>query len=187
MMKNGADRNQCLCFDFFFSCLQKSKADNKYFSAMRAKDAVENDRRVALRNVERQVKVIERYAEAEKTFAAQLSVHEKEVSILRRNLTAHASKVAELERDVSNGRARETEAHNARTQAEERALHFGSLADEQQKEKNKQIEKIARLEKELENAKKMAAGAGSSDKRKKSNGGDKDSTVDYLNVSRLFE
>lgn len=39
---------------------------------MRAKDAVDNERKVALRNVERQVKVIERYSEAEKTFAAQL-------------------------------------------------------------------------------------------------------------------
>lgn len=152
---------------------------------MRSKDAVDNDRRVALRNVERQVKVIERYAEAEKTFSAQLSVHEKEVTILRRNLAAHADRVAELERDVSNGRARETEAHNARTQAEERALHFGSLADEQQKEKNKQIEKIARLEKELESAKRIAAGVGSSDKKKKNKSADEDSTVEYLNVSRV--
>jgi len=51
---------------------QKAKADNKYFAAMRTKEAVEVERKVAQRNVEKQIKVLEKLSESERNLTNQL-------------------------------------------------------------------------------------------------------------------
>lgn len=56
----------------FRSLSQKAKADNKYFAAMRTKEAVEVERKVAQRNVEKQSKVLEKLSESERNLMNQL-------------------------------------------------------------------------------------------------------------------
>lgn len=51
---------------------QKAKADNKYFGAMRQKEAAEAERKAIARTVEKLQKAVERFNEAEKGFAAKL-------------------------------------------------------------------------------------------------------------------
>lgn len=51
---------------------EKAKADNKYFAAMRQKEAVEGEKRGAMRLVEKQVHAIDRLSANEKNLAGQL-------------------------------------------------------------------------------------------------------------------
>lgn len=53
-------------------CVQKAKADNKYFAAMRDRESVDLERKNAIRNLEKQGKVIERLADSEKTLQQQI-------------------------------------------------------------------------------------------------------------------
>jgi len=52
--------------------LQKAKADNKYFQAMRAKEGIEAECRTAQRSVEKQLKMLERAQEVEKNLNVQI-------------------------------------------------------------------------------------------------------------------
>lgn len=47
------------------SCPQKAKADNKYFATMRIKDQLEHEKKTLARTLEKQNKVIEKYADSE--------------------------------------------------------------------------------------------------------------------------
>lgn len=163
---------------------EKAKADNKYFAAMRAKDAVENDRRTALRTVERQVKVIERYAEAEQHFASQLAVHEREVTALRKTVSGYAARIAELERDLKTSRMREAENQQYKTHAEEKLQQCVAQAEQEKAHRLRVEEKFHKMERDLEKAKKQAAQAASvatgSNGGKASKKNMADSEVDFL-------
>lgn len=52
--------------------IQKAKADNKYFAAMRDRESVEIERKTAIRNLEKQAKVVERLADGEKNLQQQI-------------------------------------------------------------------------------------------------------------------
>lgn len=51
---------------------QKAKADNKYFGAMRQKEAAEAERKACSRTVEKLQKAIDRFTEAEKGFVSKI-------------------------------------------------------------------------------------------------------------------
>lgn len=51
---------------------EKAKADNKYFQAMRSKEAVDVECKTAQRSVEKQLKLLERAREVEKALTAQI-------------------------------------------------------------------------------------------------------------------
>lgn len=51
---------------------EKAKADNKYFQAMRTKEAIEGECRTAQRSVEKQLRLLERAQEVEKGLNAQI-------------------------------------------------------------------------------------------------------------------
>lgn len=51
---------------------EKAKADNKYFQAMRTKEAIEAECRAAQRSVEKQLRLLERAQEVEKGLNAQI-------------------------------------------------------------------------------------------------------------------
>lgn len=155
---------------------EKSKADNKYFAAMRAKDAVDNEKRSALRTVERQVQVIERYAEAESHFASQSAAHEREVTSLRKMISGYSTRIAELERDLKTSRMREGESSQYRAHAEEK-MQFHIAEAEQEKARRVRIEEqFGKMERDLEKVKRQlaasASGGSGSGKmgNKKSNG-----------------
>lgn len=161
---------------------EKSKADNKYFGAMRAKDAVENERRVALRNIETQLKVIERYAEHEASFVQSVARHEAEVTGMRKLLEQQATRIAELERDLEASIRRERTAGSEKANAEQVSLKRNEEWTDESRRRAEAEERVAKLERELERAKKQIAASGS---KKKSGGGSSgdDIQIEYLNVS----
>lgn len=138
---------------------EKAKADNKYFAAMRAKDALENDRRAVLRTVERQVKVIERYAEQEAQFTQHLINHEREVTSMRRMISGYTARIAEIERDLRTSRMRESESTQYRAHAEERLQVAISEAEAEKAKRVRLEEQFAKIEREIEKAKKQASAA----------------------------
>ncbi|WWC94925.1 hypothetical protein V866_001777 [Kwoniella sp. B9012] len=62
---------------------EKAKADNKFFSAMRAKEAVEAEWKLAQRTVEKQLKLLERAAEVEQHLRVQVTANEKGTTSLK--------------------------------------------------------------------------------------------------------
>jgi E3 ubiquitin-protein ligase BRE1 len=54
---------------------QRAKLENKFFAAMRDKEAVENERKNLARNAEKQTKVIEKLTAVERSLQAQLVRH----------------------------------------------------------------------------------------------------------------
>ncbi|WVF72955.1 E3 ubiquitin-protein ligase BRE1 [Kwoniella sp. CBS 6097] len=62
---------------------EKAKADNKFFSAMRAKEAVEAEWKLAQRTVEKQLKLLERAQEVEQHLRAQIAANEKGMTSLK--------------------------------------------------------------------------------------------------------
>ncbi|KAG1809354.1 BRE1-domain-containing protein [Suillus subaureus] len=54
------------------SAHEKAKADNKYFAAMRDRESVEIERKNAIRNLEKQAKVVERLVDSEKNLQQQI-------------------------------------------------------------------------------------------------------------------
>lgn len=52
--------------------VKKAKADNKYFAAMRQKEAAEAECKAAARALEKLQKAVERFTEAEKSASAKL-------------------------------------------------------------------------------------------------------------------
>ena len=55
-----------------FIDMQRGKSENKFYAAMRDKEALENERKNLTRNIEKQTKVIERLQESERNLALQV-------------------------------------------------------------------------------------------------------------------
>ena len=51
---------------------QRGKSENKFYAAMRDKEAIETERKNLSRNLEKQAKVMEKLQESEKSFAVQV-------------------------------------------------------------------------------------------------------------------
>lgn len=139
--------------------MEKAKADNKYFGAARAKDGVEGELRTAKRTVEAQGSALEGMKRAEEGFKVQATMHEREVTQLRRIVAACQQRQAEVERDLAAARAREHDAVQARRGVEER-LNAALAEAEQEKGKRQRLaESQSKLERDAERAKKAAATA----------------------------
>ena len=65
---------------------EKAKADNKYFQAMRTKEAIEAECRTAQRSVDKQARLLEKALEVEKTLQAQVALQEKALTGLKNEL-----------------------------------------------------------------------------------------------------
>ncbi|KAG6903108.1 hypothetical protein C0995_006295 [Termitomyces sp. Mi166 len=81
---------------------EKAKSENKYYAAMRDKDAVSAETTRLQRNVEKQNKVVERLVDAEKNLTAQLSNLEKELATVRTASLAYKEKVETLNATVTH-------------------------------------------------------------------------------------
>lgn len=158
---------------------EKSKADNKYFAAMRAKDALEAELRTLARSAERQSKVIERYTDTEKGQQTQLMQAEKEVSALRRALQTHATKLAEHDRDRAVLRRRLGDAERAKASAEASAAQQLAAAHEERGARVRAEERAAILDKEASRLRRRLADRDAGGVRKRS-GGEEDTHLAYL-------
>ncbi|WFD32101.1 RING-type E3 ubiquitin transferase [Malassezia sp. CBS 17886] len=160
---------------------EKSKADNKYFAAMRAKDAVDTEKRALARTSERQAKAIERYGETEKALSAQLVHAEKETTALRRGLQTHAAKLAELDRDRAVLQHRLAAAERARAAADATAVQQTAGANDAAGAQRRAEERVAALDREVTQLKRRVAHAAPSPGAGRRRG-DNDTHLAYLDV-----
>ena len=65
---------------------EKAKADNKYFQAMRTKEATEAECRTAQRSVEKQARLLEKALEVEKALQGQVAAQEKALTGMKNEL-----------------------------------------------------------------------------------------------------
>ncbi|KAJ6499055.1 BRE1 E3 ubiquitin ligase-domain-containing protein [Mycena sanguinolenta] len=84
------------------SGLDKAKSDNKFFAAMRDKEAIENERKILSRNQEKQFAMIERLQEMERNLSQQVMSLDKDLCQMRRQYEARTMEVY-----VSNKELRE--------------------------------------------------------------------------------
>ncbi|KAF9454051.1 BRE1-domain-containing protein [Macrolepiota fuliginosa MF-IS2] len=66
------------------SAMDKAKAENKYYAAMRDKEALEIEKKSFVRMLEKQGKAVEKLVDTEGTLQAQISLLEKETSTQKR-------------------------------------------------------------------------------------------------------
>lgn len=67
--------------------LQKAKADNRYFAAMRAKDGLDAETKTAQKTVDRQNKLLEKAQEVERNLQAQVVAQEQAITKLKTTMT----------------------------------------------------------------------------------------------------
>ncbi|KAJ9475128.1 E3 ubiquitin-protein ligase BRE1 [Pseudozyma hubeiensis] len=165
---------------------EKSKADNKYFSAMRAKDAVDADLRMAKQVHERQQKTIEAFTETERNFAAQLGVHEKQVTAFKKTTDVHVRRIETLERELELAQSRLAESVRTKEAASDSAKELINTANVEKDQRKRAEERIVRLEKDLESSKrqlaKAAASAAKNKGRRDTDAGEGGSERDFLNA-----
>lgn len=139
---------------------EKAKADNKYFAAMRAKDALDAEKRALTRSAERQTKVIERYMDTERALQAQIQLAEKEVTALRKSVHTQATRLHEAERDASVLRRRHAESERARHAAEASVAQHLQAASREQAACQHAEERAAALEREAGRLRRRVAETG---------------------------
>ncbi|PPQ99442.1 hypothetical protein CVT24_005249 [Panaeolus cyanescens] len=81
------------------SCLDKAKSDNKYFAAMRDKEAVDNERKNLARTLEKQSKVVDRLTEVEKQLRHQILSCQTELSQHKKLVNETRNRIAVLEKE----------------------------------------------------------------------------------------
>ncbi|CDW99153.1 hypothetical protein [Sporisorium scitamineum] len=138
---------------------EKSKADNKYFSAMRAKDAVDAELRTAKQVHERQQKTIEMFADVERNYTAQLGLHEKQVTTFKKVVDAHSRRIEELQRELELAESRLAESARTKEATSESAKELINTANVEKDQRKRAEERIVRLEKDLESSKRHLARA----------------------------
>ncbi|KAG5353505.1 hypothetical protein C0989_006319 [Termitomyces sp. Mn162] len=98
---------------------EKAKSDNKYYAAMRDKDAVSAETTRLQRNVEKQNKVVERLVDAEKNLTAQLSNLEKELAAIKTVSLVYKEKAETLDISVAHWSRRYEAEHQRVNEASE--------------------------------------------------------------------
>ncbi|CDZ98285.1 E3 ubiquitin ligase involved in syntaxin degradation [Phaffia rhodozyma] len=129
---------------------EKAKADNKYFAAMRAKEAVESEKKMTLRNLEKQAKVLEKLTESENGLSAMLASREKEATMLRTNVKAFQERVNKLQGEVAESKAL-LESEKGRSAELNKALTTRiTIAEKERASHMSTGEELARLKREIE-------------------------------------
>lgn len=85
---------------------EKAKADNKYFQAMRTKEAIEAECRTAQRSVEKQARLLEKALEVEKSLQAQTAAQEKQVTGMKNEMQDLQGKWVKEQEGKREGEAR---------------------------------------------------------------------------------
>lgn len=147
---------------------EKAKADNKFFSAMRAKEAVEAEKSLLARQVDKQKAATDKFAEAEKAFSAQQALNEAEIKAARDLLEAHKADLGQLKSTLVGVQAREADARRVLSANEQRMGQLIRSEEEAKGEARRAEERAQNVAHELERVRKAAAahprrGSGGSD------------------------
>ncbi|GAA5987856.1 hypothetical protein JCM10908_007246 [Rhodotorula pacifica] len=78
---------------------EKAKADNRYFTTMRQKDALMNENSVLNKLVEKQQQKVEAANELQQSLTQQLTSIEKEISLHQANVRAYQETISSLQRE----------------------------------------------------------------------------------------
>ncbi|KAK7692778.1 hypothetical protein QCA50_004411 [Cerrena zonata] len=136
--------------------VDKAKSENKFYSAMRDKEALENERKNLARNGEKQNKLIEKIMEEKSNLLQQVSSFEREIGLLKNALDTQKAQAGRAEHDALTWKTR---AEGERKRAEDmRALYMEheQTLEQQRADIRKQEESLVRAKKETE---KLAAKA----------------------------
>ncbi|KAF8070613.1 BRE1 E3 ubiquitin ligase-domain-containing protein [Lyophyllum atratum] len=129
---------------------EKAKSDNKFFAAMRDKDAMELECGKLRREVEKQTKVVERLVDTEKNLAAQLGALEKELSTVKNACHFHKDRADFLAHDASQWTVR-LEAEKHKINEVRGAFHENEKANAIKKAELRKLEDgLLRSKKDLE-------------------------------------
>ncbi|KAH9058832.1 BRE1 E3 ubiquitin ligase-domain-containing protein [Lactarius vividus] len=90
--------------------LDKAKADNKFFAAMREKEAVENEHKHLARTNEKLLKHISNLTDVDKANTNRLTVMEQSVTAASAKVEAYKTRIAVLEHDIYQIRIARAEA-----------------------------------------------------------------------------
>ncbi|WVO14222.1 E3 ubiquitin-protein ligase BRE1 [Cryptococcus depauperatus] len=149
---------------------EKAKADNKYFAAMRAKEAVDIEAKTAQRSVEKQLRLLERAQEVEATLRTQIAANEKGMTALKNSalnlqgqLAAVTSERAQLELRLQQSQTALADAQQVMQQRVAEATAEKENCARLQDEVEGQAKLIKRL-KERQEAVATASQSGVSDK-----------------------
>ncbi|GBE81020.1 E3 ubiquitin-protein ligase BRE1 [Sparassis crispa] len=88
------------------SGVERAKSENKFYSAMRDKEALEGERKNLSRNLEKQTKVIEKLSDSEKNLVARVTSLERETALWRKVKDGMKSCVEKLETSNTEWRMR---------------------------------------------------------------------------------
>ncbi|KAG6866699.1 hypothetical protein C0991_011358 [Blastosporella zonata] len=127
----------------------KAKSENKYYAAMRDKDAVSAETSKLQRNVEKQNQVIERLVDAEKSLSAQLGSLEKELTLLKNGSRVYKEKIETLTLNVAQWTTR-CHAEKQRSNEARKLRDWENANTVKRTELRKLEDSLIRTKKELE-------------------------------------
>lgn len=158
---------------------EKSKADSKYYEAMRTKDNIETEGRAQTRNLERQAKVIEGYQEVERTFQSHTKQCEAELTQLRSVVAQQNTALLAMQETLEGAQRRAASAQSAQQEAEATSSRRNAEYIEESRLRQDLQEKYDKSNRELDRCKKQLASSGESSRKKSVSGGD-DVQIEYL-------
>ncbi|KAJ6500129.1 BRE1 E3 ubiquitin ligase-domain-containing protein [Mycena vitilis] len=148
------------------SGLDKAKSENKFFAAMRDKEAIENERKSLSRNQEKQGKIVERLVEAERNLNTQVSNLEKDLASVRSKYEARSAELASCRKDMRELKIlQEADANrltNCKNYLVEREKELAEKTVELQKLQEHLTLSKRQVEKQATQLQERAAGSGSS-------------------------
>jgi E3 ubiquitin-protein ligase BRE1 len=132
--------------------VQKAKLENKFYAAMRDKEAIDQERKNLTRNGEKQMKALERLAETEKTLREEIRRLEREVEVSASLREIGNAKLIAIEREGAEWRRR-AEYEKTRVEAAAKHVEDANRAVEKQRADLRHAEEDAlRAKKDAERA-----------------------------------
>lgn len=132
------------------SGLDRAKSENKFYAAMRDKEAVEAERKNLARNAEKQAKLIDKLMDTERNLTNQLSALDKESVALKKSIDAHRERVIDLEREISQAQARADAEKQRMEEMRTFILAREQIIEQRRAELRKLEDGLIRSKKELE-------------------------------------
>ncbi|KAI0358367.1 BRE1-domain-containing protein [Trametes cingulata] len=127
--------------------VERAKAENKYYTAVRDREAVENERKTLSRSLEKAGKALDKLAESEKALSMRIHDLEKEAIQWRR--------IAEMQKDQANSLLGETNDLRTRMHSERKtAEELRNAVNEQMVAVEKKRAELRKLEDSLLKSKK---------------------------------
>ncbi|RXK36539.1 hypothetical protein M231_06198 [Tremella mesenterica] len=145
---------------------EKAKADNKYFAAMRHKESLEAECKIAQRSVDKQAKLLERAQEVERSLNVQIAERDRGWTAAKNELYKLQSELAQSTSDRSQLELRLQQSQAAGAQLQQMLAQRVAEADAEKAEKVKVQEELGTSQRTVKKLKErqtaMSGGGGKS-------------------------